>query len=56
MREGKLKLEDCIVLGKEVDPKKSTAVVEWKCKSCGANFSRKDAMLRHERLRHNAAK
>lgn len=56
MREGKLKLEDCVVLGKEVDPKKSTAVVEWKCKTCGANFSRKDAMLRHERLRHNAAK
>ncbi|SPO30792.1 uncharacterized protein UTRI_05582_B [Ustilago trichophora] len=56
IREGKLKLEDCVVLGKEVDPKKSTAVVEWKCKTCGANFSRKDAMLRHERLRHNAAK
>ncbi len=56
MREGKLKLEDCVVLGKEVDPKKSTAVIEWKCKTCGANFSRKDAMLRHERLRHNAAK
>uniref|UniRef100_V5F232 C2H2-type domain-containing protein n=2 Tax=Kalmanozyma brasiliensis (strain GHG001) TaxID=1365824 RepID=V5F232_KALBG len=56
MREGKLKLQDCVVLGKEVDPKKSTAVVEWKCKTCGANFSRKDAMLRHERLRHNAAK
>lgn len=56
IREGKLKLDDCVVLGKEVDPKKSTAVVEWKCKTCGANFSRKDAMLRHERLRHNAAK
>lgn len=56
MREGKLKLDECVVLGKEVDPKKSTAVVEWKCKTCGANFSRKDAMLRHERLRHNAAK
>lgn len=56
LREGKLKLPDCVVLGKEVDPKKSTAVVEWKCKACGANFSRKDAMLRHERLRHNAAK
>lgn len=56
IREGKLRLEECVVLGKEVDPKKSTAVVEWKCKTCGANFSRKDAMLRHERLRHNAAK
>ncbi|CDU22374.1 uncharacterized protein SPSC_01004 [Sporisorium scitamineum] len=56
MREGRLELEDCVVLGKEVDPKKSTAVVEWKCKTCGANFSRKDAMLRHERLRHNSAK
>ena len=56
IREGKLRLEDCIVLGKEVDPKKSMAVVEWKCKTCGASFSRKDAMLRHERLRHSAGK
>jgi hypothetical protein len=56
VRDGKLSLDACVVLGKEVDPKKSTAVVEWKCKECGANFSRKDAMLRHERLRHNAAK
>ncbi|PWY99932.1 hypothetical protein BCV70DRAFT_175373 [Testicularia cyperi] len=56
IREGRLKLDDCVVLGKEVDPQKSMAVVEWKCKTCGASFSRKDAMLRHERLRHNAAK
>ncbi|KAI3626223.1 hypothetical protein CBS9595_001584 [Malassezia furfur] len=53
VKEGKLKVEQCVVLGKEVDVKKALAELEWICRVCGASFSRKDAMLRHERLRHH---
>lgn len=53
VKEGRLKVEDCTVLGKEVDVQKALAELEWSCRFCGASFSRKDAMLRHERLRHH---
>ena len=53
VKEGRLKVEDAIVLGKEVDMHKALAELEWTCRVCGATFSRKDAMLRHERLRHH---
>ena len=42
IREKKLTLEQCVVLGKEVDPKTSSATVEWKCEGrngCGSVFS-----------------
>lgn len=51
MRQGKLKKEQCRVLYVEVDPETSAATKEWKCDSCGRTFSRRDALLRHERLR-----
>ncbi|WFD42531.1 hypothetical protein MPSI1_001176 [Malassezia psittaci] len=53
VKDGMLKVEDCVVLGKEVDVKKALSELEWICRTCGASFSRKDAMLRHERLRHH---
>lgn len=53
VKEGRLKVDDCTVLGKEVDVQKALAELEWSCRFCGASFSRKDAMLRHERLRHH---
>jgi len=53
VKEGLLKVDQCIVLGKEVDVQKALAELEWTCRICGATFSRKDAMLRHERLRHH---
>lgn len=53
VKDGKLKVEQCVVLGKEVDVKKAMAELEWICRVCGASFSRKDALLRHERLRHH---
>lgn len=52
VKEGRLSVEDSVVLGKEVDVKKALSELEWACRVCGAVFSRKDAMLRHERLRH----
>lgn len=52
VKDGLLKVEQCVVLGKEVDVHKTLAELEWTCRMCGATFSRKDAMLRHERLRH----
>ena len=42
IREKRLTLDQCVVLGKEVDPKRSTATVEWKCEGrngCGSIFS-----------------
>lgn len=54
LRQGRLKKDQCIVLFKEVDPEKSLATVEWKCEGkngCGSLFSRKDALLRHKRIR-----
>lgn len=53
VKDGLLKVDQCIVLGKEVDVQKALAELEWTCRICGATFSRKDAMLRHERLRHH---
>lgn len=53
VKEGRLRVEDSVVLGKEVDVKKALSELEWACRVCGAVFSRKDAMLRHERLRHH---
>ncbi|KDN42717.1 hypothetical protein K437DRAFT_157391 [Tilletiaria anomala UBC 951] len=56
VREKQLTMEQCIVLGKEVDPKTSSATVEWKCEGkngCGSVFSRKDALLRHKRIRNH---
>lgn len=52
-KDGVLNLDQCVVLGKEVDVKKALAELEWTCRCCGATFSRKDALLRHERLRHH---
>lgn len=54
VKEGVLKVDQCVVLGKEVDVEKALSDLEWTCRICGASFSRKDAMLRHERLRHHA--
>lgn len=54
VRQGKLSLENCVVLGKEVDPSKSASTVEWRCdgkNGCGGVFSRKDALIRHRRIR-----
>ncbi|UZJ55290.1 hypothetical protein CBS101457_004610 [Exobasidium rhododendri] len=54
LRQGRLKKDQCVVLYKEVDPEKSLATVEWKCEGkngCGSLFSRKDALLRHKRIR-----
>lgn len=54
VKQGRLKKEQCIVLYREVDPAKSLATVEWKCEGkngCGSLFSRKDALLRHKRIR-----
>lgn len=53
VKDGLLRVEQCVVLGKEVDVQKALAELEWTCRICGATFSRKDAMLRHERLRHH---
>lgn len=53
VKDGVLKVDQCLVLGKEVDVDKALAELEWNCRVCGATFSRKDAMLRHERLRHH---
>ncbi len=42
VRQKWLTLEQCLVLGKEVDPKTSSATVEWKCEGrngCGSVFS-----------------
>lgn len=54
VKDGVLKVDQCVVLGKEVDVEKALSDLEWTCRICGASFSRKDAMLRHERLRHHA--
>lgn len=54
LRQGRIKKEQCVVLYKEVDPEKSLATVEWRCEGkngCGSLFSRKDALLRHKRIR-----
>lgn len=53
VKDGHLRVDQCVVLGKEVDVEKALAELEWTCRVCGARFSRKDAMLRHERLRHH---
>lgn len=53
VKDGMLNVDQCVVLGKEVDVQKALAELEWTCRVCGATFSRKDAMLRHERLRHH---
>ncbi|CEH13971.1 Zinc finger, C2H2 [Ceraceosorus bombacis] len=54
LRQGNITKEQCRVLYKEVDPAKSLATVEWRCdgrNGCGSVFSRKDALLRHRRIR-----
>lgn len=56
LKQGKITKEQCVVLYKEVDPTKSLATVEWRCdgpNGCGALFSRKDALLRHRRIRNH---
>lgn len=56
LKQGKITKEQCVVLYKEVDPAKSLATVEWRCdgqNGCGALFSRKDALLRHRRIRNH---
>ena len=56
LRQGKITKEQCVVLYKEVDPAKSLATVEWRCdgpNGCGVLFSRKDALLRHRRIRNH---
>lgn len=53
VKDGVLGVDKCVVLGKEVDVQKALAELEWTCRICGSSFSRKDAMLRHERLRHH---
>lgn len=47
---GELALDQAVVWGKEVDPASSSITKEWAC-VCGSIFSRKDALLRHKRLR-----
>lgn len=50
IRKGNLAPDQAVVWGKEVDPATSNVDREWKC-NCGSVFSRKDALLRHKRLR-----
>jgi len=55
VKAGQLKVEDCVVMGKEIAAEKVMAgATEWKCEGkngCGSVFSRKDALLRHQRIR-----
>ncbi|KAE8223473.1 hypothetical protein CF319_g3505 [Tilletia indica] len=55
VKAGQLKIEDCVVMGKEIPAEKVMAgATEWKCEGkngCGSVFSRKDALLRHQRIR-----
>jgi hypothetical protein len=54
LKQGRITKPQCVVLYREVDPAKSLATVEWKCEGrngCGSLFSRKDALLRHKRIR-----
>ncbi|KAK0538509.1 hypothetical protein OC842_001289 [Tilletia horrida] len=55
VKAGQLKVEDCVVMGKEITAEKVMAgATEWKCEGkngCGSVFSRKDALLRHQRIR-----
>ncbi|KAK0555516.1 hypothetical protein OC846_001676 [Tilletia horrida] len=57
VKNGQLKVEDCVVLGKEIPAEKVMAgASEWKCEGkngCGSVFSRKDALLRHQRIRQH---
>lgn len=51
IRQGRLSLDQALVWGKEVNPSSSTADTQWLCETCDKTFSRKDALLRHRRLR-----
>lgn len=51
IRTGQLNSDRALVLGKEFDRNSSTVNTEWRCESCGTVFSRKDALLRHKRVR-----
>lgn len=51
VRKGLMFLDQARVWGKEVDPKTSDVGTEWRCTKCHSVFSRKDALLRHRRIR-----
>lgn len=50
IQRGEILPDQAVVWGKEVDRASASFGVEWQC-DCGSFFSRKDALLRHKRLR-----